>query len=140
LRDRSLARLAAPIGPNTSSRPCPVSILTSARSIREGIEVAAKVINERAEPQGTRFRYASAETDMLAAVLRGATGMTLSEYLTPRLWQRIGAETSALWRADRTGLERASGSFNATLRDFARLGKGKQLLVGSFAASRARMT
>lgn len=48
--------------------------------------------------------------------------MTLSEYLTPRLWQAIGAETSALWRADRTGLERASTNFNATLRDYARLG------------------
>jgi CubicO group peptidase (beta-lactamase class C family) len=48
--------------------------------------------------------------------------MTLSEYRTPRLWQPIGAETSALWRADRTGLERASGNFNATRRDLARLG------------------
>ena len=38
------------------------------------------------------------------------------------MWQAIGAETSALWRADRTGLERASGSFNATLRDYSRLG------------------
>jgi len=89
---------------------------------REGVEAAAKVISERETPQGTKFSYASAETDMLGAVLHGATGMTVSEYLTPRLWQAIGAETSALWRADRYGLERASGSFNATLRDYARLG------------------
>jgi CubicO group peptidase (beta-lactamase class C family) len=47
--------------------------------------------------------------------------MTLSEYLTPRLWQPIGAETAAFWRADKTGLERAWGNFNATLRDYARL-------------------
>ncbi len=89
---------------------------------REGVEAAAKVITERETPQGSHFSYASAETDMLGAVLQGATGMTVSEYLTPRLWQAIGAETSALWRADRYGLERASGSFNATLRDYARLG------------------
>ncbi|MFY7960715.1 MAG: serine hydrolase, partial [Elsteraceae bacterium] len=31
------------------------------------------------------------------------------------------AETSALWRTDRTGLEWAAGNFNATLRDYARL-------------------
>ncbi|MFP5392861.1 MAG: serine hydrolase domain-containing protein [Gammaproteobacteria bacterium] len=90
--------------------------------VARGIEEAAKVITVRDAPQGTRFSYASAEPDMLAAVLRGATGSSLSEYLTPRLWQAIGAETSALWRADQTGLERASGNFNATLRDYGRLG------------------
>ena len=82
----------------------------------------AVAINSRAYPQGERFNYASAETDMLALVLRGATGQTLSAYLEPRLWQPMGAETSALWRAGSDGLERASGNFNATARDYARLG------------------
>jgi CubicO group peptidase (beta-lactamase class C family) len=59
---------------------------------------------------------------MLAAVVRGATGMSLSEYLSPRLWEGIGAEETALWRTDKTGLELAFGNFNATLRDYARLG------------------
>jgi CubicO group peptidase (beta-lactamase class C family) len=59
---------------------------------------------------------------MLAAVVRGATGMNLSDYLTPRLWQPIGAEDTATWYADRTGLEVALGNFNATMRDYARLG------------------
>jgi CubicO group peptidase (beta-lactamase class C family) len=90
--------------------------------ISSGVEEAAKVITEREAPQGTRFSYASAETEILAAVLHGATGMSVSEYLSPRLWQAMGAETSALWRADKTGLERAAGGFNATLGDFGRLG------------------
>jgi CubicO group peptidase (beta-lactamase class C family) len=90
--------------------------------IHGGVEEAAKLITVRDAPQGTRFSYASAETEVLAGVLRGATGMSVSEYLTPRLWQAIGAETSALWRAERTGLERAAGNFNATLRDYGRLG------------------
>jgi CubicO group peptidase (beta-lactamase class C family) len=90
--------------------------------IRGGVDEAAKMITEREAPQGARFSYASAETEVLAAVLRGATGSNLSEYLTSRLWQPIGVETSALWRADRTGLERAAGNFNATLRDYGRLG------------------
>lgn len=90
--------------------------------IRDGVEEAAKVITEREAPQGTRFSYASAETEVLGAVIKGATGMNLSEYLTPRLWQAIGAETPALWRADKRGLERAAGNFNATLSDYARLG------------------
>lgn len=90
--------------------------------INDGVEEAAKLITVRDAPQGTRFSYASAETEIMAAVLRGATGSNLSEYLSTRLWQAIGADTSALWRADRTGLERAAGNFNATLRDYGRLG------------------
>ena len=89
---------------------------------RDGVEGAARVITERETDQGTRFYYASPHSVMLAAVVRGATGMNLSEYLTPRLWQPIGAEQTALWYADRTGLEVALGNFNATLRDYARLG------------------
>ena len=89
---------------------------------RDGVELAARVITEREVEQGARFNYASPQSAMLAAVVRGATGMSMSEYLTPRLWQAIGAQTSAFWIADRTGLELGLGSFNATLRDYARLG------------------
>jgi CubicO group peptidase (beta-lactamase class C family) len=89
---------------------------------RDGIEAAARFVTARETEQGARFSYASPHTSMLAAVMRGATGMSLSAYLTPRLWQGIGAEDTALWRADKTGLELAFGNFNATLRDYARLG------------------
>lgn len=88
---------------------------------RDGLEAAARVVTERDFAQGVHFNYASAETAMLGAVLRGATGGSLSDYLSTRLWQPIGAETSALWRTDKTGLEVAAGNFNATLRDYARL-------------------
>jgi CubicO group peptidase (beta-lactamase class C family) len=87
-----------------------------------GIEGAVHTIAEREIAQGTRFYYASPNTVALAAALRGATGRSLSDYLSSRLWQAIGAEDSAVWYADRTGLEVALGNFNATLRDYARLG------------------
>lgn len=93
-----------------------------AASSREGAAGGAKVINQRLNPQGSVFNYASAETDMLALVMQGATGENLSAYLQPRLWQPMGAASSGLWRTDATGLERASGNFNATARDYARLG------------------
>lgn len=89
---------------------------------REGCEAAVRWIVRRALPQGTRFSYASPHTVALALVVRGATGMNLSTYLGERLWQAIGAQRSALWRADKTGLEVALGNFNATLADYARLG------------------
>jgi len=89
---------------------------------RGGGESALRTLTERDTEQGSRFNYSGPHTVALAAALRGATGMSLAQYLTPRLWQAIGAEQSALWIADRTGLEVAQGSFNATLRDYARLG------------------
>lgn len=68
----------------------------SATTSQEGLESAARIITERAHPQGTHFNYASAETAMLGAVLRGATGVSVSSYLESRLWQPTGAETSGL--------------------------------------------
>ena len=91
-------------------------------AFRGGAAEGARVITERLHPQGQFFNYASAETDMLALVMQGATGQTLSSYLQSRLWQPMGAETSGLWRAGANGLERAGGNFNATARDYARLG------------------
>jgi CubicO group peptidase (beta-lactamase class C family) len=93
-----------------------------AAALRGGAAAGARVITERAHPAGAVFNYASAETDILALVLRGATGQTLSQWLEPRLWQPLGAQTSALWRAGADGLERAGGNLNATARDWARLG------------------
>jgi CubicO group peptidase (beta-lactamase class C family) len=93
-----------------------------AAASKGGAAAGAKVITTRLNPQGMVFNYASAETDILALVMRGATGKTLSSFLETRLWQPMGAQTSGLWRAGADGLERASGNFNATAQDYARLG------------------
>jgi CubicO group peptidase (beta-lactamase class C family) len=89
---------------------------------REGIVGAARTVDEREYPQGVHFNYGTMQAQVLGAALSGAVGMSLADYLGPRLWQAIGAETPALWRTDREGVELAGGNFNATLRDFARLG------------------
>jgi CubicO group peptidase (beta-lactamase class C family) len=78
--------------------------------------------NGREVPEGERFHYASIETQVLAVVLCAATGKTLSGYLSEKLWQPMGAEADATWIIAPDGLERAAGNFNATLRDWGRLG------------------
>jgi CubicO group peptidase (beta-lactamase class C family) len=88
----------------------------------QGSIEALRAFGNREVEQGTRFHYASSETVILAVLLRAVTGDTLSEYLTGRLWQPIGAEADATWVKSRDGLEIASGSFNAILRDYGRLG------------------
>src|SRR5206468_2479897 len=69
-----------------------------------------------------RFAYVSAETDVLGRVLAGATRRAVAELTSEWLWQPIGAERDAFWVLSHDGQERCMGNFNATLRDFARLG------------------
>ena len=77
---------------------------------------------EREVPAGTRYHYASSETHVLGLVLRAATGKTLSEYLSEKIWKPMGAEADAWWNIDRSGQEAAYAFLNATVRDFARFG------------------
>jgi CubicO group peptidase (beta-lactamase class C family) len=91
------------------------------RGSRGSIE-ALRAFGPREVEQGTRFHYASSETVILAVLLRAVTGTTLSNYLTERLWQPMGAEADATWIRSRDGTEVAAGSFNAVLRDYGRLG------------------
>ena len=89
---------------------------------REGSIAALREFNTREAEQGTRFHYASSETMVLTVLLHAVTGTTLSEYLTARLWQPIGAEADATWIKGADGTESGFGNFNATLRDYGRLG------------------
>lgn len=89
---------------------------------RQGSIEALRAFRIREAEQGTRFHYASSETVILAVLLRAVTGITLSKYLTGRLWQPMGAEADATWIKTPDGIESGSGNFNATLRDYGRLG------------------
>ena len=79
--------------------------------------------NTRVAPPGTRWHYASVETEILGLVLRAATGQPVADYLHDRIWQAIGAEADASWAIDGTGQEIAFCCFNAVLRDYARFGR-----------------
>lgn len=76
----------------------------------------------RERPVGEKFGYASAETQVLALVLREASGMPLAEYLSEKIWQPMGAEADASWLVDGGGHEIGYMGLNATLRDWGRLG------------------
>ena len=76
------------------------------------------------EQAGYKYKYLSGNTQLLAFVLQKATGITISEYVSKKLWSKMGASSSALWSLDKKdGMEKAYCCFNTTLRDFARFGK-----------------
>jgi len=94
------------------------------------------------EEPGIINKYLSCNTQLLAMILEKATGKTLSEYASEKLWKPLGAEHSAYWSLDKKdGEEKAFCCFSTNARDFARIGqlilnkgkwKGRQIVSESF--------
>lgn len=89
---------------------------------------AATEVNIIHKP-GSLHSYKSGDTQLLGLILEKATGMSLSDYASEKLWQPLGAELPALWSTDKAGGdEKAYCCFNSNTRDFARIG---QLMLDS---------
>lgn len=71
---------------------------------------------------GGYFEYRSIETDVIAWVMQRSTGQRLPELVSELLWQPMGAESDAYFTIDPSGYALANGGFNATLRDYAKIG------------------
>jgi len=72
---------------------------------------------------GSKSEYRSVDAMMLGMIIKAITGTTVSEYFSKNVWQPIGAKYPATWNVDRVGgTEKAFCCFNATARDFARVG------------------
>lgn len=78
-----------------------------------------------AHAPGAKFNYASADTEILGALLAKATGVRPADYMTEKLWKPMGAEAEARWILDQpgdAGREVAAGGLVIRLRDYARFG------------------
>lgn len=83
---------------------------------------------------GTRFHYASPNTDLLGLVVQRAARKPLASVIADALWSTIGAEHDAELAVDPAGTAVISGGFCATLRDYTRLGMfvaGRDLDLGT---------
>jgi CubicO group peptidase (beta-lactamase class C family) len=86
---------------------------------------AGALQTRRKEVPGSRFNYSTLNTMLLGWILENATGEKLEDYTREKLWGPLGAEADAYWIADGPpGVGRALNGmgFNATLRDYGRLG------------------
>lgn len=79
---------------------------------------------KQVEEPGVYVNYQSGVTQLLALILEKATGKTLSDYASEKIWTPIGAEHDALWSLDKEdGTEKAYCCYYSNARDFARLGQ-----------------
>jgi CubicO group peptidase (beta-lactamase class C family) len=77
----------------------------------------------RAAPPGTVNNYSTGETQIAGEVLRSATGKTLAQYLSERIWAKFGMEADATWWLESpNGSEIAGSGLSARLRDYGRFG------------------
>jgi CubicO group peptidase (beta-lactamase class C family) len=76
------------------------------------------------EQPGKEFKYLSGNSTLLGYIITKATGRTLADYASEKLWQPLGAEHPAYWSLDHEGgLEKAYCCFNSDAKDFARIGE-----------------
>lgn len=75
-----------------------------------------------AEP-GKKWVYKTGETHLLGVLVSAATGKTLSEYLSLKIWAPYGMESKATWNIGRTSQEFAGCCLQMKLRDFGRFGQ-----------------
>ncbi|OYV82345.1 MAG: serine hydrolase, partial [Planctomycetia bacterium 21-64-5] len=98
---------------------------------------------------GTHFQYNTSATYMLSAIVQKATGMTLLDYLRPRLFEPLGIEHPT-WEASPQGISAGGYGLSIRTEDIARFGQlllqkgqwqGKQLVPAAWVeAATARQT
>ena len=99
----------------------PLSVTTEAYYGTDLSKIITRL--QAAEPPGREFSYKSGDTQVLAFVLKAATGKSLSQYAQENLWKPLGAAHNAEWSIDnQEGIEKAYCCFYSNARDFARFG------------------
>jgi CubicO group peptidase (beta-lactamase class C family) len=72
---------------------------------------------------GQAFGYKTVNSDVLGWLISRLTGKKVSDYLSDRIWSRLGMEQDAYYQIDALGIPFAGGGFNAGLRDLGRFGE-----------------
>lgn len=77
----------------------------------------------RAAKPGTVWNYSTGETQLAGALVQAATGKPVAQYLSEKIWSKLGMQADANWWLQAPdGLEIGGSGLSATLRDYARLG------------------
>ncbi|ESQ88612.1 hypothetical protein ABAC460_15075 [Asticcacaulis sp. AC460] len=86
---------------------------------------AARTVPSKAAP-GSLFEYKTLDTAVLGWLVERVTGMNASTYMASRVWEPLGAQADGFFILDGepgVGREFTGAGYNATLRDYGRLGQ-----------------
>jgi len=78
-------------------------------------------LTREAEP-GTKWVYKTGETNLIGVLVTSATGKSLSDYLSEKVWKPFGMEADAVWMVDQRGQESGGCCLSVSLRDYGRMG------------------
>jgi CubicO group peptidase (beta-lactamase class C family) len=93
---------------------------------------------------GATYYYSSASTQLLTLLLKRAiktSSLSLSDYLSQRLWQPLGMNDDALWHTDEQGLELGYCCISTNVENWAKIAQlllndgqwqGKTIISGDF--------
>lgn len=108
--------------PGVAARNHELSLVTN---VARFADVARTI--KRKNPPGSTWEYKTLDTAVLGWLLeRVSGGSTVAAYTAQRLWEPLGTESNGFYIMDGppgVGREFSGAGFNATLRDFARVGQ-----------------
>lgn len=72
---------------------------------------------------GEAFGYRTVNTELLGWIISRATGKSIAELVSERIWKPLGAHHNGYYQLDPAGITFAGGGFNLNLRDMAMFGE-----------------
>ncbi|MDB5549807.1 MAG: 6-aminohexanoate-dimer hydrolase [Tardiphaga sp.] len=88
---------------------------------RSFFEFLVKLDKEGEHDNG--FAYKTSNAEVLAWIVKRASGQSMAELLSSQIWSKLGMESDAYFMVDSIGTESGGGGLNTTLRDLARFGE-----------------
>lgn len=90
----------------------------------DGLDVTVSYMKtlQREVPPGTKWVYKTGETNLIGVLVSAATGKSVSQYLSEKIWAPFGMQQDASWLLGATGHEISGCCIQAAIRDFARMG------------------
>ena len=88
----------------------------------EGYYEYLETVKKQGE-HGITFGYKTVNADVLGWIIAKASGKSVNQLLSERIWSQIGMEQDAYYQVDGKGIAFAGGGLNAGLRDLARFGE-----------------
>jgi CubicO group peptidase (beta-lactamase class C family) len=88
-----------------------------------GSDIAATALSvPAARPHGSEFQYLNLNSQLLGTIVQRASGKRYAEYLSTRLWSRIGAPTGYVWLDKEAGMPRTFCCIYTTARGWMHVG------------------